>query len=77
MKSFNVGDLVRVSLFSLSAEWIHPPNNNTWPNPSEPTWAIGNNIPVLFSGNHLVNTGSSTSITPKTVNRANQINKRN
>ena len=107
MKSFNIGDLVRVSLFNLSAEYreikkskigvnkiainyspvisritnIYPPNNNTRyveqysiavgdtngnpPNPNEPTWMIGNNMPVLFSGNQLVNAGNPTTITIK------------
>ena len=119
MKSFNIGDLVRVSLFNLSAEYreikkskigvnkiainyspvisritnVYPPNNNTRyveqysiavgdtngnpPQPNEPTWTIGNNMPVLFSGNQLVNAGNPTTITPRTVNRANQINRRN
>ena len=100
MKSFNIGDLSRVSLFNLSAEYretkkskigvnkiainyspvisrithIYPPNNNTRyveqysiavgdtngnpPNVNEPTWTIGNNMPVLFSGNQLVNAGN-------------------
>ena len=48
----------------------------TPPQPNEPTWTIGNNMPVLFSGNQLVNAGNSTSITPRTVNRANEINRR-
>ena len=110
----SIGDLVRVSLFNLSAEYreikkskigvnkiainyspvisritnIYPPNNNTRfveqysiavgdtngnpPNVNEPTWTIGNNMPVLFSGNQLVNAGNPTTITPRTVNRANQ-----
>jgi hypothetical protein len=34
-------------------------------------------MPVLFSGNQLVNAGTSTSITPRTANRANEINRRN
>jgi hypothetical protein len=51
--------------------------NGTPPQPNEPTWTIGNNMPVLFSGNQLVNAGNSTSITPRTVNRVNQINRRN
>jgi hypothetical protein len=33
-------------------------------------------MPVLLSGYQLVNTGNSTSITPKTANRSNQINRR-
>jgi hypothetical protein len=119
MKSFNIGDLVRVSLFNLSAEYrevkkskigvnkiainyspvisritnIYPPNNNTRyveqysiavvdtngnpPNPNKPTWTIRSNIPVLFSGIQLVNAGNSTSITLRTVNRANQIYRKN
>jgi len=114
MRSFNIGDLVRVSLFNLSAAYreikkskigvnkilinyspvisrityLYPPNNTRYveqysiavgdtdgnpPNPNGPTWTIGNNMPVLFSGN----AENSTSITPRTVNRANQINRRN
>ena len=38
---------------------------------------LGNNMPVLFSGNQLVNAGNPTTITPRTINRANQINRRN
>jgi hypothetical protein len=72
---------------------IYPPKNNTRyveqssitvgdtngnpSQPNEPTWTIGNNMPVLFSGNQLVNAGNPTTITPRTVNRANQINRRN
>jgi hypothetical protein len=72
---------------------IYPPNNNARyeeqysiavgdingnpSNPNEPTWTIKNNMPVSFSGNQLVNAGNSTSITPRTVNRANEIIRRN
>ena len=117
MKSFNIGDLVRVSLFNLSAEYreiknkigankiainyspvisritnIYPRYNNkryvelypiavgndngTPPNSNQPIWTIGNNISVLFGGNQLINAGNSTSITPRTINRVNQINRR-
>ena len=119
MNTFNIGDLVRINLFQLSAEYreikkskigankiavnyspvisritnIYPPNNNTRfiteysiavgdangnpPNPNEPTWVVGNNRPVLFSGNQLVSAGNPTTITPRTINRANQMNRRN
>ena len=72
---------------------IYSPNNNTIyveqyqiavgdtngnpPNPNEPTWTIENNMSILFSGNQLVNAGNPTSITRRTVNRANQINRTN
>jgi hypothetical protein len=55
---------------------IYPPKNNTRyveqysiavvdtngnpPCVNEPSWAIRNNMPVLFSGNQLVNSGNST-----------------
>ena len=119
MNAFNVGDLVRVSLFNLSAEYreikkskigankiainyspvisritnIYPPNNNTRfiteysiavgdangnpPNPNEPTWMVGNNRPVLFSGNQLVPAGNPVSIIPRSIDRANVMNRRN
>ena len=51
--------------------------NGNPPQPNEPTWTVGNNMPVLFSRNQLVNAGNPTTITPRTVNRANQKNRRN
>jgi hypothetical protein len=51
--------------------------NGNPPQPNEPNCTIVNNMPVLFSGNQLVNAGNPTSITPRTVNRSNQINRRN
>lgn len=118
MNAFNVGDLVRVSLFNLSAEYreikksrigankiainyspvisritnVYPPNNNTTyvefysiavgntsgnpPPLGEPTWTVGN-IPILFSGNQLVPAGNQVSIIARSIDRANQMNRRN